>query len=101
MATILAATKISSASGFIPQRPAFPQPRVRKCIVRAQAADNMDGGSEDEDTLLGRELDQLKNKLDPQNNAKIAQHLNLMWSASQVRLFFSFPAFPWCPTRIL
>lgn len=44
----------------------------------------MDGGSEDEDTKLVREFEMLKNKIDPQNNAKLAAHLNLIWSVSEV-----------------
>jgi hypothetical protein len=50
--------------------------------------DSVDAGSEsEEDKRLSRELDlQIsKKRVDPLRNAKLADHLNLLWSVSQVR----------------
>ena len=61
-----------------------PASRRNKYSQVVRGLGSVDGGSEDEDTKLVREFEILKNKVDPQNNAKLAAHLNLIWSVSEV-----------------
>ena len=56
----------------------------RKYCVRVHGLGSLDAGSEDEDVKLTREFESQVRKVDPQSNAKLAQHLNLLWSVSEV-----------------
>jgi hypothetical protein len=44
----------------------------------------MDTASDEDDKALSREFSQFSKKVDPLKNAKLADHLNLLWSISQV-----------------
>ena len=65
--------------------------RCSKHSCKAHSLDSIDTGDE-EDKRLTRELEsQISKRIDPLKNAKLADHLNLLWSVSQVKTNFSAP----------
>jgi hypothetical protein len=80
-------SNVHQPPGFLP-RTHRKAARCSQQICRAHSLDSVDAGSEsEEDKRLSRELDlQISKKIDPQRNAKLADHLNLLWSVSQVRI---------------
>jgi hypothetical protein len=93
MAQGLVSTKINYTIGQPPGALGVSrtQRKARRCSqysCKAHSMDSIDAGSEEEDKKLSRELGlQISKKIDPLKNAKLADHLNLLWSVSQVRYF--------------
>lgn len=52
--------------------------------IRVRSLGNYDSAAEDE--TLTKEFEQFKGKSDPQGAMKVAAHLNLLWSISEVSL---------------
>lgn len=73
--------------------------RFSKHNCRADSLNSMDNGSDEDDKSLCREFSQVSKKVDPLKNAKVADHLNLLWSISQVtNICFQSHLVNTCPT---
>jgi len=68
-------------------RGALGQHKILK--VRVGSLGSYDSAAEDE--TLAKEFEKFKGKSDPQGTMKLAAHLNLLWSISEVRFYFTLP----------